>query len=510
MSEAHTPLNSHASIPWLFGVRPLRIAVIGDVILDEYLEGQVHRISPEAPVPVHLVTKTVHGAGGAANAARNIKFAGGDVMLLSVTGNDEAGRQLKVLLQKDLIDTSYLQTVQDRPTIRKTRVTSGSHQMMRIDWERIHPIDTQVQERILNGLNSIEFDALLISDYGKGVLPTALISSLLHLAKDRGVPAVVDPKGRDFSRYLHATLITPNRKEACDALGLDPADECSGEELGRRLQQVFGLQNVLVTMGSKGMVLVPTASRDKPLQALALPAVAREVYDVSGAGDTVVALMTLGLAAKASMAVSMHIANTAAALVVEKWGTQPIRLAELEDALREQPHDAKRNSFATAGKIVSGQTLRQIIGELSTRSKKVVFTNGCFDLLHAGHVAYLEQARSLGDVLIIGVNTDASVRRLKGPKRPYVSEADRCRLLAALACVDHVVAFAEETPEELIALLQPDVLVKGADYDKNAPIGSSQAIVGAATLRQYGGTVETIELTAGLSSSALIARIQSS
>ncbi len=509
MTEARIPPKAHAHIPWLQGPRPLRIAVIGDVILDEYLEGQVNRISPEAPVPVHLVTKTVHGAGGAANAARNIKLAGGDVMLLSITGNDEAGRQLKVLLQKDMIDTSYLQAVQDRPTIRKTRVTSSSHQMMRIDWERIHPIDVQVQERILNGLNSIEFDALLISDYGKGVLPTSLLSRLLLLAKDRGVPAVVDPKGRDFSKYLHATLITPNRKEACDALGIDPTDECSGEELGRRLQKTFGLQSVLVTMGAKGMVLVPTAVADQTVQALELPAVAREVYDVSGAGDTVVALMTLGLAAKAPMAESMHIANTAAALVVEKWGTQPIRLAELEEALLGQPKHDGRKLFSTHAKIISRESLRLVIGEPAARSKRVVFSNGCFDLLHAGHVSYLEQARSLGDLLILGVNTDASVRRLKGAQRPYVTEDDRLRLLAALSCVDHVVAFAEDTPEELIAFLQPDVLVKGADYDQNAPAGSPQAIVGADLVRQYGGRVETIILTPGLSSSVLIARIKS-
>jgi D-beta-D-heptose 7-phosphate kinase/D-beta-D-heptose 1-phosphate adenosyltransferase len=499
-AEGASLVSSHPLIPWLAGKRPVRVAVVGDVMLDEYLDGAVSRISPEAPVPVHLVTKQLHGAGGAANVARNIKLAGGEVMLLSVLGNDEAGRQLKTLLQADRIETAYLQVVQDRPTIRKTRISAASHQIVRVDWERVHPIAVDVQERISNGLRSIEFDALLISDYGKGALPASLLTKLLDLARSRGVPAVVDPKGRDYGKYLHATLITPNRKEACEALGLDPADDFSGEDLGRRLQSTFGLENVLVTLGPKGMVLVPKEPNEP---ATVLPAVAREVFDVSGAGDTAVAVMTLSLAARAPMPAAMHIANTAAALVVEKWGTQPIQLQELESALRERP-DPRRAVYSTSSKVQIKENLRLIVKDQASRHKKVVFTNGCFDLLHAGHVAYLEEARSLGDLLVVGVNSDASVRRLKGAPRPFVSADNRMRLLAALSCVDYVVGFDEDTPKLLIDFLVPDVLVKGADWDKGAAPGTSGHIVGSETVRGAGGTVETVPYPEGLSTTALV------
>ena len=495
-SDSMTPL-----VPWLVGPRPMRVAVVGDVILDEYLEGQVNRISPEAPVPVHLVSKSVHGCGGAANAARNVKLGGGEVELFSVIGNDEAGRQLKALLAKDHIDTSYLIQVDDRPTIRKTRITSANHQIVRIDWEKASPIDRAAQEKILGALRNTSFDALLISDYGKGTLPISLLSNLLELAVSRGVPAVVDPKGRDYSKYLHATLITPNRKEACDALGLDPSGDYTGEELGRRLQRTFGLSNVLVTLGPKGMVMIPHGSTGAGEPAvIELPAVAREVYDVSGAGDTVVAVMTLCLACQAPLPDAMRIATTAAGLVVAKWGTQPIRLQELEAGLRERSH-ARQANYSTQDKILSRETLRHILKDTEHRSKKVVFTNGCFDILHAGHVAYLEQARALGDLLVVGVNTDESVRGLKGEERPYVSLENRMRLLAALGCVDHVVAFDESTPLELISFLVPDVLVKGADYQKDE-------IVGAEVVREHGGSVDTISFVPGLSTTALVAKIR--
>jgi D-beta-D-heptose 7-phosphate kinase/D-beta-D-heptose 1-phosphate adenosyltransferase len=279
-------------------------------------------------------------------------------------------------------------------------------------------------------------------------------------------------------------------------------------------------------MGPKGMVLVPDVPKSAPegltssaagggqgsavpTKPVELPAIAREVYDVSGAGDTVVAIMTLGLAARAPMVDSMHIANTAAALVVEKWGTQPIELAELQEALQARPEAALvRPAFSTQTKSSSRELVRQTIKEPKSRHKKVVFTNGCFDLLHAGHVSYLEQARSLGDVLVVGVNSDDSVRKLKGPTRPYVTANNRMRLLAALSCVDFVIPFNEETPLDLITYLSPDVLVKGSDYDKDAPAGSVKALVGADFVREQGGSVETIALVAGLSTTALVDQIK--
>lgn len=485
-------------IPWLRTDKPLRIAVVGDVILDEYLDGQVNRISPEAPVPVHLVTNSFHGAGGAANAARNIKLAGGEVLLMSVIGNDEAGRNLKEFLKKDQIDCSYLETVDDRPTIRKTRITANSQQIVRIDWERVHPIAVDVQERIIANLKKLEFDAVLISDYGKGTLPIGLLSNILEISVARNIPAVVDPKGMDYGKYLHAALITPNRKEACEALGLDPVNDFTGAELGRRLQKTYGLKNVLVTLGSKGMVMVPAA--DSPdNKVIELPAIAREVYDVSGAGDTVVAVMSLCLAAKAKMRESMHISTMAAGVVVGKWGTHPITLQELESELRGRP-DPDRASYSTQNKLINKETLRHIIKGPDQRSKRIVFTNGCFDILHTGHVSYLEQARSMGDILVVGVNTDESVSALKGPTRPVNNLESRMRVLAALGCTDYIVPFAEQTPLELISFIVPDVLVKGADWKVDE-------IVGADVVKRHGGKVETIKFVDNYSTTSTIDRI---
>lgn len=492
-------------VPWLGLSRTPRVVVVGDVILDEYLEGQVTRISPEAPVPVHLVTRTYQVPGGAANTARNIKLAGGDVALLSVVGCDEAGRQLRALLEQDKIEIDHLLTVEDRPTIRKTRITASSHQLVRVDWEQGHAITAEAQDKILAGLETLTFDALLISDYGKGALTATLLRRMIELAQKRGVPVVVDPKGRDYARYLGATLITPNRKEACDALGIDPLDGITGEELGRQLQNVFGLQNILVTLGAKGMVLIPDPKTgvQEPLH---LPAVAREVFDVSGAGDTVVAIMTLAFAAGSSLAQAMHIANTAAAIVVGKWGTQPVQLEELEAALRAHP-EPRKSFFPSTAKITSLETVRQLVRDPASRTKKVVFTNGCFDILHSGHVTYLEEARALGDILVVGINTDESVQALKGPSRPVVSLEHRMRVLASLGCVDYVVAFGQETPLELIKALLPDVLVKGSDYDKEAPAGAAQAIVGADIVRLAGGRVETVALVPGQSTTSIVQKL---
>lgn len=486
-------------IPWLRKDRPPRIAVVGDVILDEYLDGQVNRISPEAPVPVHLVTNSFHVVGGAANAARNVKLAGGEVLLMSVVGNDEAGRNLKELLQRDQISCEYLDVVEDRPTIRKTRITANSQQIVRVDWERVQPIGVAVQQRIISNLKKLDFDALLISDYDKGTLPIGLLSNILEICAARGIPSVVDPKGLDFGKYLHADLVKPNRKEACEALGLDPVSDFTGADLGRRLQKTFGLKNVLVTLGSKGMVLVPAPGTgdDKVIE---LPAIAKEVYDVSGAGDTVVAIMALCMATKAQMRESMHIATTAAGVVVGKWGTHPITLPELESELRGRP-DPDRASYSTQNKIINKETLRHIIKGPEQRSKRVVFTNGCFDILHSGHVTYLEQARSMGDVLVIGVNSDESVRALKGPERPVNNLEARMRVLAGLGCADYIVPFTEQTPHDLISFIVPDVLVKGADWKVDE-------IVGADVVRRHGGTVATIKFLDNFSTTSTIDRIK--
>ena len=498
----------------------LRIAVIGDIILDEYLDGQVNRISPEAPVPINHITSTSYGAGGAANAALNLKRVGAEPALLSVWATDEAAKHLAKLLKGEQVDTSHIVTVTDRPTIRKVRLTSQHHQMLRIDWEYAQPITRVIEDQLFSNLTNLDFDGLLISDYGKGVLTERLLGRIIDLARERRVPAVVDPKGADFSRYRHSTLITPNAKEAAEALGLSEEISLSGAELGQRLQERYNLEDILVTMGPRGMVYTPSGA---PLgQAIEVPSVAREVYDVSGAGDTVAALMTLGLASGCKPIAAMSIATAAAGLVVEKWGTQPVNQAELLQALGDQsksnnrrPRVTKRSgshrtknldddttvSFSTSSKITTIKEIKSVLAQYPTDHRDLVFTNGCFDILHPGHVEYLEAARSRGDGLVVALNTDQSIKRLKGPKRPVIPLAGRLQMMAALECVDFVISFDADTPIELIKALRPQVLIKGGDY-------LIEDIVGAAEVLEYGGTVDTIKFVGGYSTSTLIESIQ--
>ncbi|MEZ4742015.1 MAG: D-glycero-beta-D-manno-heptose 1-phosphate adenylyltransferase [Bdellovibrionota bacterium] len=483
------------SLPWLKEKSPLTIAVVGDVILDEYLDGSVYRISPEAPVPVHTVLNSFQTAGGAANAARNIQAVGGKALLASVCGDDETSKQLEFILNKDGIDSSCLVKCDDRPTTKKARVTANHQQLLRIDWEKAHPIHKKQQDKLYEKLEQNTFSVLLISDYGKGTLPREFLARLIKLANDRSIPCIVDPKGKDFSRYQGSDLITPNTKEACEALGLDIEEGWSGEELGRKLQKNFGLSNVLVTMGSKGMAFTPK-TLDK--NSISIKPKAREVFDVSGAGDTTVAIMALGLASGLDYEEAMQIANTAAGLVVEKWGTQPVFQNELEEALwNERLHPTKGQGYQS--KIIKREILKSILQSPSIKKKKVVFTNGCFDILHAGHVTYLEKAKAKGDILVIGINSDESIKRIKGASRPLIPLEQRQTMLAALQCVDFVVSFSDDTPLSLIEYLQPDILIKGSDYqEKN--------IVGAEFVKNTGGAVEVIDLVPGISTTEIIRR----
>ncbi len=490
-------MNTQTSVPWSVDAAT-SIAIVGDLILDEYLIGSVNRISPEAPVPVHLVTSSYATAGGAANVARNVQLVGGQALLFGFVGDDEAGRKLRQILDADQISTTHLLASKDRPTVRKTRVASGSQQIVRIDWERVHPISKEQQQQLLRKLEQTKFQALVISDYGKGALPEAFVKDLIQLAAQRGVPSIVDPKGRDFQRYHGAFLVTPNRREACDGLGVDPQESWQKEDLAARLQESYGIQNVLITLGAEGMYLRPDPKGplQKPVFITAQP---RKVFDVSGAGDCVVAMMAMALAAKQDLPTAMHLANLAAGRVVEKWGTQPITRAELEEELRD--HGAERRAASTADKIISLSHLLPRLSAPGKRQARVVFTNGCFDLLHAGHVTYLEACKARGDVLVVGINSDASVARLKGKDRPIQAFANRARVLAALACVDYVVEFTQDTPAEMIAAIVPDVLIKGADYQ-------TDAIVGADVVRAHGGIVETVALVPGVSTSDIVKKIK--
>lgn len=477
--------------------KSVRVAVVGDLILDEYLDGVVNRISPEAPVPVHLVRKTSITAGGAANVARNIQLAGGEAMIVGVCGNDGAADQLRHLLKNDSVDVKGVFTDPERPTVRKTRITANHQQLVRVDWEEVRAIPQWIQDDLYKYLEKQNWDVMLLSDYGKGGLPRDFLQRLIQLAHQRQVPVVIDPKGKDYSQYAGATLVTPNRKEACDALGLDNQPSVKAEDLAEKLFQTYAIENILVTLGAEGMLGLEGKTGERQH----LHAVTREVFDVSGAGDTVVAIMALGLGSHLSLFEAMRLANAAAGRVVEKWGTQPILRHELIEAL-EREEDRHHFGFTqTSNKIMESRDVHAAIGPVGQRKQKVVFTNGCFDILHAGHISYLEEARSRGHVLIVGVNTDRSVRQLKGESRPIVSCDQRMRLLAALQCVDFVVPFDEETPARLIAELVPDVLVKGADYEVHQ-------IVGADLVQANGGSVERIDFVEGLSTSDIVRRVK--
>ncbi len=487
-------------LPWINNSSPVRIAVIGDIILDEYLDGTVSRISPEAPVPVHLVKQTSHSAGGSANAARNISLVGAKASLFGVCGKDDAADILFKLLETDGVDTQSVICVHDRPTNRKTRISASHQQMIRVDWERIHALEAEYQERLLNGLRSSDFDAILISDYGKGLLPRELLANIFSVARERKIPCVVDPKGVDFSRYQGCTVMTPNLRECYVALGLDEDCGLSAEHLGQRLQEQFELNDVLVTMGPQGMFFVP---KDKAKAPIYKKAQAKEVFDVSGAGDTVAAVLAVGLASQIPTETVLTLATLAAGIVVGKWGTQAITAEELHKAalIDGAGHNATHSALSTS-KIVLRENVSDLAAKLHASTAQVVFTNGCFDILHAGHVDYLEKAKMLGDLLVVGVNTDDSISQIKGPKRPIVTLEHRMRLLSALACVDYVIPFPETTPLNLIESLSPDILVKGADYKEDD-------IVGAQHVRSKGGSVKTIELVPGLSTSLILARLSS-
>jgi len=473
------------------GLGQQRVLVVGDVMLDRYLWGRVSRISPEAPVPVLHLQRETDVAGGAANVARNLAGLGVQVALAGVTGDDPERAALLALLAADGIDTEDLLIASDRGTVTKTRVIGNHQQMLRIDQERAVPLTQADRDRLLAAITRRipRLDALLLSDYAKGVLGAEVCTVLIAAARAAGVPVAVDPKGKDFSRYAGASLITPNRAELAMATGTDPQDRDALVAAGARLRQDLRLDLLALTLSEQGMVLFDAEGiRD-------IPAVAQEVFDVSGAGDTVIATFAAGLAAGLGHLDTAHLANLAAGVVVGHVGTAPITRAELLAAIGDEQA------------LEQGAKVRDLPGTLEqvrhwrASGELVVFTNGCFDLLHVGHVTYLERARRYGHRLVVGLNTDASVRALKGPGRPLIREDDRARVLAALASVDAVVLFDEPTPLRLIEALRPDVLAKGADYRE-------EDVVGAAEVKSWGGRLVLVPLVEDRSTSGIIRRMQ--
>ncbi|WP_421740031.1 D-glycero-beta-D-manno-heptose-7-phosphate kinase [Caulobacter sp.] len=476
-----------AQLPHAFAGKT--VLVLGDVMLDRFIYGAVDRISPEAPVPVIAVERETAMLGGAGNVARNVAALGGKAVLIGLIGDDEAGRALAAMIAEEAGIEARLVTDTARRTTEKVRYISGSHQMLRVDREDRGPAEATTLLAAFNQRLAAA-DVVVLSDYAKGVLTPQVVREAIDAARAAGKPVIVDPKSRDFARYDGATLIKPNRKEAAEATGItDASDEASEEAGAAILAMAPTLRAALVTRGGAGMTL---SVRGEP--AVHIPASAVEVFDVSGAGDTVAATLALAVAAGAPLALAARLANLAAGLVVAKLGTDVVTAHELT-ALAHSDAGAPGEI-----KIADLDQARAIVAGWRARGLKVGFTNGCFDLLHPGHVSLLDQSKAACDRLIVGLNTDASVSKLKGPTRPVQKEAGRATVLASLSSVDLVVLFDEDTPLTLIEAFRPDVLVKGADY-------TVETVVGSDVVLGYGGRVLLADLKAGQSTTALIGRM---
>ncbi|MGB8274332.1 MAG: D-glycero-beta-D-manno-heptose-7-phosphate kinase [Alphaproteobacteria bacterium] len=468
-----------------------RVLCVGDVMLDRYVYGDIERISPEAPIPVLRVEREVPALGGAGNVARNVAALGGFVRLIAVVGNDPAGAQVRSLLEAEDRIAPALLVDETRRTTIKTRFVAARQQVLRADRESNGAISDRIRSALLS-LTSKEIagcGVMVLSDYGKGVLSAETVRGLMATARGAGRPVVVDPKGKDFSRYRGASLITPNRRELAEAAGSALDGDDAIVAAARRVIDTCGIEAVLVTRSAEGMTLVPAHGSAQHVRGEA-----REVFDVSGAGDTVAAAVAVAMAAGIPIPEAMRLANAAAGIVVGKVGTAVVHADELVTALHAQDLLAGEEKVATLA-----AALDKVAGWRS-KGLKIGFTNGCFDLLHPGHVSLLAQAKGACDRLVVGLNSDASVRRLKGDGRPVQSEAARAQVLASLASVDLVVVFADDTPIRLIEAIRPDVLVKGADY-------RHAQVVGADIVRAYGGRVVLADLVEGHSTTATIARM---
>jgi D-beta-D-heptose 7-phosphate kinase/D-beta-D-heptose 1-phosphate adenosyltransferase len=456
-----------------------RIIVIGDVMLDRYWSGQAARISPEAPVPVVRVKTIEDRVGGAGNVALNIAKLGGKVTLLGVVGDDAEGETIKRLLEAEGVICDFV-VEQDIRSICKLRVMAQHQQLIRIDFEEavLKFNSNDLLARLVNSLP--EHETVVFSDYGKGTLVD--VSAYISEAKKAGLTVLVDPKGVDYHRYAQADLITPNLSELRAVIGAYE-NEADLLEKGRMLLKQHKIPTLLLTRGEAGMTLIQDA------HAYSLPAQAKDVFDVTGAGDTVIAVMALSVTLAMELNDAMYLANLAGGIVVGKLGTSTVSIQELTRAM----HGDRDSRYG----IVSEDELSQILLGSKAHGERVIMTNGCFDLLHAGHVTYLQQAKALGDRLVVAVNSDASVRQLKGETRPINGLQERMTVLAALACVDWVVSFEEETPERLYCRLLPDVIVKGGDY-------SPEQVAGGECVIRAGGEVKILQFVDGQSTTAMI------
>ncbi|MDA3963251.1 MAG: bifunctional D-glycero-beta-D-manno-heptose-7-phosphate kinase/D-glycero-beta-D-manno-heptose 1-phosphate adenylyltransferase HldE [Planctomycetota bacterium] len=488
--NAHPP--SDVVLPLIErGFDAVPVLVFGDVMLDRHVTGSVGRISPEAPVPVVHVKHERETPGGAGNVALNLAALGCRPCLVGLVGDDSGKDALVRACAAAGVDTTGLVTVSDRPTITKTRIIGGHQQMIRLDVEEPGAPDASARAALEQQALALvtQVRAVVISDYAKGVVQDSTCAALIGAARAAGIPVLVDPKGSNWAKYHGATTISPNRAELA-AVAAGPIDTWDQElDEARRLIDELNFDFISLTRSEQGMALIAAN------EARSVPALAREVYDVSGAGDTAIATMAACLAVGIDRHDGLRLANVAAGIVVGKVGTAPI---ERDALLVEVLAEVERRG---ASKVCSLEQMLQRCTLWRARGETMVFTNGCFDLLHAGHVSYLEKARELGDRLIIGLNSDASVSRLKGPERPIVPEAQRATVLAALGCVDAVVVFDQDTPLELITALKPMILAKGADYAENEVVGGTE-------VKSWGGQVALVELVPGVSTTAIAKRMK--
>lgn len=461
------------------------ILVIGDLMIDHYLWGGCERISPEAPVQVVDIARETTVLGGAGNVINNLVALGARVSVSGVIGDDENGEELCSMLSLIGVSSQGLVRQSERKTSKKSRIIASNQQILRYDKESKEAIDKASERSIISYVIDVidSCDIIILSDYGKGVITDAVAGGVIAAAKAASKKVLVDPKGKDYRKYRGAYLLTPNKKEASEATGIVINDEKSLQKALLSLKETCSLECSMITLSEDGIAIYDKSMRR-------FPTVAKEVYDVTGAGDTVIASLSFALSMGLSIDEAAPFANHAAAVVVGKIGSATVTLGEIES------YESSLHQSTSDMHIKSKEEIYALAERLKHEGKRVVFTNGCFDILHVGHVKYLQEAKSYGDVLIVGLNSDSSVRELKGPTRPVNTEADRAYILAALESVDYVVLFSEETPHELIKNIAPDILVKGGDYEGKSVIGA-----------EFAGELRLVEFVDGKSTTATIARI---
>lgn len=462
-----------------------RILVIGDLMIDHYLWGGCERISPEAPVQVVDIARETTVLGGAGNVINNLISLGAHVRVGGVIGDDENGEELCTMLQSIGVDAAGLVIQNGRKTSKKSRIIASNQQILRYDKESKEAITTMSERKIVSYVIDMidSCDIVILSDYGKGVITDAVAGGIIAAAKVAGKKVLVDPKGKDYRKYRGAYLLTPNKKEASEATGIVINDDSTLRQALLSLKKTCNLECSMITLSEDGIAIYDETMRR-------FPTVAKEVYDVTGAGDTVIASLSYALASGLGIDEAAPFANHAAAVVVGKIGSATVTLDEIDE------YESSLHQSSSDAHIKSHDEIASIAQRLRKEGKSVVFTNGCFDILHVGHVKYLQEAKSYGDVLIVGLNSDNSVRTLKGPTRPVNLESDRAYILAALESVDYVVMFSDETPYELIKNIAPDILVKGGDYE-------GKAVVGA----EFAKELRLVKFVDGKSTTATIARI---